>query len=221
MVVDELFCAPLFLFRNLALLARRCISFAAATAAAAAPRAAVAALRARVARPRARACRGARVARPRARACRGEGGSRRSGHRREGRILVAAILDGSWDCRSLLQLQLLLRLLLSLPFERASRGRALKLVVAREALTGQGSRRRLPLRDAGRLRAVAPLAPGAALAGCRSAPRRRPPCAGRPCGWLVGSAPSTPSRGSTQPQALAVGRCVRSPPLRLALVTMR
>ena len=95
------------------------------------------------------------------------GGSRRCGHRREGRILVAAILDGSWDCRSLLLLLLLLlRSLLSLPFERASRDRALALVVAREVAplrrpplrdAGRGSRRRLPLRDAGRLRAVAPL----------------------------------------------------------------
>ena len=42
----------------------------------------------------------------------------------------------------------------------------------------------------------------AALAGCRSSPRRRPPCAGGcPCGMPVGSAPSPP---------------LRRPPLRVA-----
>ena len=41
----------------------------------------------------------------------------------------------------------------------------------------------------------------AALAGCRSSPRRRPPCAGCPCGMPVGSAPSPP---------------LRRPPLRVA-----
>ena len=54
------------------------------------------------------------------------------------RAWIAAILDGSRDCRSLQQqLQLLLlRALLSLPFERASRDRALAPVEARGALAG-------------------------------------------------------------------------------------
>ena len=53
------------------------------------------------------------------------------------RAWIAAILDGSRDCRSLQQLLLLLlRALLSLPFERASRDRALAPVEARGALAG-------------------------------------------------------------------------------------
>ena len=50
--------------------------------------------------------------------------------------------------------------------------------------------------------AVTGFASPAALAGCRSSPRRRPPCAGGcPCGMPVGSAPSPP---------------LRRPPLRVA-----
>jgi hypothetical protein len=57
-------------------------------------------------------------------------------HRAHVRAWISAILDGSRDCRSLQQLLLLLRALLSLLFERASRDRALALVEAREALAG-------------------------------------------------------------------------------------
>jgi len=153
-------------------------------------------------------------ARPRARACRGEGGSRRSGHaasclcscsymNHRDRLVWVAGLPLAAAAAAAAAAAVARRLCVAAPLRRPP---------LRDA--GQGSRRRLPLRDAGRLRAVAHLAP-AALAGCRLAPRRRPPSAGRPCGWLVGSAPSTPSRGSTQPQALAAGRCDRPPPLRL------